>query len=228
MKNIERTVWGIALIAVGAVWALNILGVVDIDLFFSGWWTLFIIVPCFAGLFGKRSKLGNLIGLTVGVCLLLCCQNVLSFELLWKLAIPVILVIIGVSFVFKDFFGGKISKEINRINRNKNNSEDGIHAAVFSGNDIKISNKELKNMTLDTTFGGIKLDIREAIINEDTVINCTAVFGGIDIFVPENINVEVKSTSIFGGVDNKRESGKENCKTVYINATCIFGGVEIK
>ena len=41
--------------------------------------------------------------------------------------------------------------------------------------------------------------------------------------------VKVKSTSIFGGVSEKKHRPYvENAVTVYINATCMFGGVEIK
>lgn len=54
-----------------------------------------IIVPCFIGIFSEREKTGNIIGLFIGVFLLLCCQNGLGFDMLWKLAIPAIIVIIG-------------------------------------------------------------------------------------------------------------------------------------
>ena len=54
-------------------------------------------------------------------------------------------------------------------------------------------------------------------------------FGGIDIYVPTNVNVKVNSNSIFGGVSQKnRRPNDPNAVTVYVNATCMFGGVEIK
>ena len=83
--------------------------------------------------------------------------------------------------------------------------------------------------TLTAVFGGVKCDLRKAIINENQVINCSATFGGIDIYVPSDVQVKVSSTSIFGGVDNKyKKDDSEKKKTVYIEATCIFGGVEVK
>ena len=61
------------------------------------------------------------------------------------------------------------------------------------------------------------------------VINACAVFGGIKILVPSHVDVKVSSTPIFGGVSNTSRKNKSNGKvTVYINATCIFGGVEIR
>ena len=52
-------------------------------------------------------------------------------------------------------------------------------------------------------------------------------FGGIDILVPENVNVKLNSSCIFGGVSNKA-SVYENAPTIYINGVCLFGGVDIK
>ena len=51
MKNVRNVLWGIVLIAVGVIIALHAFGVADISIFFDGWWTLFIIVPCTVGLF---------------------------------------------------------------------------------------------------------------------------------------------------------------------------------
>ena len=66
-------------------------------------------------------------------------------------------------------------------------------------------------------------------VKEDVVINATSVFGGIDIFAPDDVKVKIKSNSIFGGVSNKKDTDvTDKSKTIYINATCIFGGVEVK
>ena len=102
MKRLSSILWGIVLIAVGVIFALNALEIVDLNIFFDGWWTLFIIVPCFIGLFKEEEKTGNLIGLLIGICLLLGMQDILAFDLIWKLMVPVILIMIGLSFLFKD------------------------------------------------------------------------------------------------------------------------------
>ena len=83
MKKAGSVLWGIVLIAAGVIWALNEFNITNISVFFDGWWTLFIIVPCAIGLFTEREKTGNIIGIAVGVFLLLCCQDILSFSMLW-------------------------------------------------------------------------------------------------------------------------------------------------
>lgn len=53
--------------------------------------------------------------------------------------------------------------------------------------------------------------------------------GGADILLPDNVNIKVNSNSLFGGVDNKNHQNlKDNAHTVYLNGTCIFGGVDVK
>lgn len=71
MKKVSSVILGLLLIVVGVIFALNALNIADIDIFFDGWWTLFIIVPCGVGLFTEREKTGNLIGIAIGVFLLL-------------------------------------------------------------------------------------------------------------------------------------------------------------
>ena len=106
-NKITNTLWGLVLVAVGLILGLNALEITNIDLFFDGWWTLFIIVPCFIGLFRDSNKTFNLIGCGVGVFLLLACQELIDFEILMKLMVPAILIVLGLAFIFKDFLGGK-------------------------------------------------------------------------------------------------------------------------
>lgn len=99
MKRINSIVWGLALLAVSAVLILNAFEITNIEIFFDGWWTLFIIVPSFIGLLTDRDKTGNIIGLVIGVFLLLACQNILDFDIMWKLIVPVIIAVIGIKMI---------------------------------------------------------------------------------------------------------------------------------
>ena len=227
MKKFGNVLWGLVLIVLGLIIGGNALGITNINVFFDGWWTLIIIIPCFIGLFKEREKTGNIIGLLIGIALLLACQDLLDFNLVWKLLFPAILVAIGVSIIFKDVIGGKVSKEIKKLNEKKTGENE--YCATFSGQDVRFDGEQFKGVDLTAVFGGIKCDLRNAIIEEDAVINTSSIFGGIDIYVPENVKVKVKSSSIFGGVsDEKKHSQNAAAHTIYINATCIFGGVEIK
>lgn len=227
MKKLGNICWGLILISIGSILVLNVFGITDIDIFFDGWWTLFIIVPCFTGLFREHDKTGNIIGLLIGVALLLCCQDILSFKIVWKLAFPVILIIVGLSLVFRNAINHKMTDEIKKLNATLNTTND--FCAIFSGQKVNYENQEFKGANFIAVFGGADCYLRNAIINVDQVINCTAIFGGVDIFVPDDVKVKIRSTSIFGGVsDKKKHFESDASKTLYINATCIFGGVDVK
>jgi len=225
MKKIENLLWGIVLIAVGIIIAVNALGIANINVFFKGWWTLFIIIPCLIGFIKGQNRTADLIGLVIGIALLLCAQGFITFSVIRKLTIPVILIMIGLSLIFRDFFYNKINEKIKTL------SKSGLkeYAATFGGSKVDMTNEEFDGADLTAVFGGIELNLMNSIIKGEQVINSTAIFGGVTIRVPENINVKVKSTSIFGGVE-KKEKGKimDDAPTIYVNAFCMFGGVEIK
>lgn len=226
MQNKKNIILGIILIALGIIFGGNALNLFSINVFFKGWWTLFIIIPCLIGLITDEDKMGSLIGILIGVALLLGARDIVAYDLLWKLAVPVILVIIGLSIIFKDTCNKKINDKIKKINNGKN--EENIFAA-FSGQDVNFNKKEFNGKDLTAVFGGIKCDLSSSILKNDVVINANAIFGGIDIIVPKDVNVVIKSTSIFGGTGDKRTAKTETKNpTIYINATCLFGGVDVK
>ena len=225
MNKISNLLWGLVFIVVGVIFGLNALNITDINIFFDGWWTLFIIVPCFIGLFKDEDKTGNLIGLIIGVCLLLGCIDIVEFALIWNLMVPAVLVMIGLSFIFKDDLNSKVRKEIKKLNK----TETKEYCSCFSGQTIDFNNEEFMGCSVSAVFGGVKCDLRNAIINSDVVINATSIFGGITIYVPESVNVKISSTSIFGGVsDERKNKTKDSEHTIYVNTTSMFGGVEIK
>ena len=182
MRKFGNVLWGVVLVIIGLIIGGNALGITNINIFFDGWWTFFIIIPCFIGLFKDNEKTGNVIGLLIGVGLFLGCQNILDFDLIWKLAFPVILVVIGLSIIFKDTLGGKVSSEIKKLNEKRNG--ENSYCATFAGQDVKFDGENFTGADLTAVFGGVKCDLRNAIIESDVVINASSTFGGIDIYVP--------------------------------------------
>ena len=73
------------------------------------------------------------------------------------------------------------------------------------------------------------MDLSNANIEKDIVIQTLSIFGGIDIYVPNNVKVKIKSLPFFGNVEDKtKKNNTEKEITIYVDAICIFGGVEIK
>lgn len=229
MKNLKNILWGLVLIVLGLLIGLDTFEVVDINFFFDGWWTLFIIVPCTIDLFKGRDKTFDLIGIAVGLFLLLACQEIITFEILMKLMLPTILVVVGLSLLLKDsLFGGKVAKQIKRLNENKSGGRE--YAATFSTQRVSsVDNEVLESMDITAVFGSVKCNFENAVVNHDIVMNITSTFGSVEIFAPKGVKIVTKSTSIFGGVSDKTETAEQdlNMPKIYVNAVCLFGGVDI-
>ncbi|MBR5515449.1 MAG: hypothetical protein IKU52_04530 [Clostridia bacterium] len=227
MKRINTVLWGLLLVILGVVFALNALDFIDIRIFFDGWWTIAIIAPCFIGLVTSAQKLANLIGLICGIVLFLCCQGVLSFTMVTKLIVPTIFIIIGLKMIFGSLFGNKSAKVLEQ--KIINGITPVTVAGVFSAENPDFKSKEFHAAEFTAVFGSVKCDLREAVIEEDCVINCSAIFGGIDIILPPDVKVKLRSNSLFGGMSDKnRKTDPTEGVTVYISGTCMFGGVDVK
>jgi len=82
---------------------------------------------------------------------------------------------------------------------------------------------------LDAFCGGLRVDLREAVISEDEEIDIHTFLGGVELFVPATVNVIVKSHSFIGGVGNETASNTvSDAPTIHLTASNFFGGVSVK
>ena len=225
MKKHNKIIWGVILVCIGILLTLNALDVFEINFFSDGWWTLFIIIPNAVELFTKKEKFSSFVGLSIGVVLLLCCKEIIDFVLVWKLLIPATVLIIGLRLLTNGIFGNKSNVLLKNAKKDGNTSRVGCGA--LSGCNMDCSGEIFQGAELTAAFGGVKCDLRNAIIEEDCGIQVSAIFGGIEILVPENVNVKVNTNSLFGVVSDETKR-KDNSPTLYIGGICMFGGVKIK
>ncbi len=225
MSNLSKILWGILLIIIGVILGLNALELTNINIFFRGWWSLFIIIPCFIGLFDRTSKdkTANIVGLIIGIALLLAARNIISFTIIAKLILPFILIAAGISFIVNETTKSNITKKI------KQTSEGELEniVATFAEQKVNKINEKFAGAKIDSVFGSVILDLREAKLNKETIIKASRIFAGIDIIIPDDVEVKIKATPIFGGISNKHIN-KEPKKIIYIDAFCMFGGIDIK
>lgn len=116
-------------------------------------------------------------------------------------------------------------------NYNQEGGKRDAYTAILSGRDIRYDNKAFHGAVISSVLGGVELDLRNAIICENVTINATVILGGIDIFVPNYARVVLNCNPILGGVDNRAvEPNPMNEKTItiYLNATCVLGGIDVK
>ena len=94
---------------------------------------------------------------------------------------------------------------------------------------LKPNMKEISDVSFFTVLGGLEIDLRDAKINEDIVLELTAVLGGIDIFIPDNVSVEIISGNpILGGFEHKINKNVIGGPKVRIKYIAVLGGIEVK
>lgn len=236
MRNkLSNTLWGLFFIIVGLGVAGNVLHLWDFNLFFEGWWTFLIIIPCFISMVQNGFGLGSTFGFIIGVLWFMSYQVDFHFNI-WNLIVPAILVFIGLRIMFQGAFRKRTKFFEQNINVNGTTehtySSSGAakteYSAVFSSNRIHVTDV-FTGTNLNAIFGGLVLDLRDAKISNDVEVNASAVFGGIDIYIPRGVNIKTNNVPIFGGISNKTNQFAEpGAPTIYLNATCMFGGIDIK
>jgi len=79
-------------------------------------------------------------------------------------------------------------------------------------------------------MGGIELDLREAQFSEPEVtIHAYTVMGGIEITVPDDVEVDVSGIAFMGGFDhNASGPGVPGAPRVRIIGFALMGGVDVK
>jgi hypothetical protein len=77
----------------------------------------------------------------------------------------------------------------------------------------------------------VDLDLREARFETATVeITAVAIFGGVEIKVPDDVVVQVEGAGIFGGFARPGEARQTyaGAPVLRVNGVAIFGGVDVK
>lgn len=108
-----------------------------------------------------------------------------------------------------------------------------VSIGIFSGSDRAGQWSLPESHTAVALFGGVDLDLRESQFEAaDSTINCVALFGGVCITVPEDVDVQVSGVPIFGGFGDRSEGKVKRAApgspTLKVRGLAMFGGVEVK
>lgn len=221
-----RLLVGLFVIALGVIFLLDNLRLIyagDLLRFF--WPALFLVIGV-VKLVVRGSTFHRVLGLAftlIGLWLLLEELDVLPyyFDLddLW----PLILVALGLALVFGAF------------RRNGSGrwqmSDPTVHAfALMAGNHVTSTSRELRGGSLGAVMGGCELDLRGAEPGEGgAVIDAFALWGGVEIWVPEGWSVTSQVFPLMGAFEDKTRPGgaEEAGKHLTIKGFAVMGGIEV-
>ncbi|HEU4948669.1 MAG TPA: DUF1707 domain-containing protein [Kribbella sp.] len=98
---------------------------------------------------------------------------------------------------------------------------------IFGGGERKGRWRVKRRTNAICVFGGYDLDMTDAIFEGREVVLWTfAVFGGIDITVPDGVEIRTEGVGIFGGFGARgSENPDPNAPVVILKGLALFGGV---
>ena len=228
MKRTGKIIGGIALLAFGIVWALELLDVISISL--EGWWALFVIIPCFVNIFSDRHKAGAIIGCGIGILLLLAARGIIPWNDIWKYMLCLVAVVWGLSLLF---FNKKSCGHCHNSEQTVPVVLDGSKQhkidVTFGKQEYSYDGQPFEGADVHVSFGFAGLDLRDADLRDGAVISVDCSFGGMEIRVPKGVCVKNGIDAAFAGVDcDCCTQPSDGCKTLHLKGRCNFGGIEIK
>jgi predicted membrane protein len=215
--NCGRLFFGLLIVAMGTVLLLDNAGVLDAGEIFSTWWPAIVLLAgilTFAA--NPRHWPVALIITAVGLAFLLSNLDIID---LGNFIIPAAIILVGLLVLFGRGLGAKTEAgdRVNSFN-------------VFSGSEIASHSKEFQGGNISAVFGGAEVDLRDTVPAPGAELDVFAAFGGVDITVPQGWNVVTRGLPLFGGIENAtaKEAVSADAPTLAVNATVLFGGLEIK
>jgi predicted membrane protein len=236
---------GIVFVTLGVLFLLGNMGFIDVGAILRFWPVLLIAVGAFK-IVESRDEFGQSRGIfwvVIGGFLLLGTLGVLrvAFHQLW----PAILIALGALMLWRTSMAKRPRPDLNSTTATSGEAETEPEnpssstsstshfsaTAVLSGFQRRINSQDFRGGEATAILGGCQIDLRGASITppHEPVIQVFALFGGIEIRVPDDWTVISNVEAILGGFDDKKTwPPKIESKRVIIRGQVIFGGIEVR
>lgn len=211
MKPVRAWV-GIVLLALGVFGILDAVDLLDTGPAIAAWWPAAVVVLGVVAMVAQRRvSTGPVVIAVVGLVLLADTLDWTSGDLL----VPTVLAGVGIAVLLGL--------------RRHHGTRTPI--ALFGGASSKERSKHLRHADVSAVFGGVTLDLREAHIDSSADVDAFALFGGVDVLVPEGWRVSVGGMPFMGGIDDKTDNeGRvlpDDAPVLTVNGTALFGTVAV-
>ncbi|MDR3680143.1 MAG: DUF5668 domain-containing protein [Flavipsychrobacter sp.] len=104
---------------------------------------------------------------------------------------------------------------------------------TFGGRKEFVTSKDFKGGSIFATFGGCEVNLMQADTTEKVmVIDVKISFGGVELIVPSNWQIQNEISPSFGSVEDERmiqpSQTTGDQKILLLKGSCSFGSIEIK
>lgn len=221
----SQVILGLLVVGLGLLFLLENLGFIDFR-HAIGFWPLVLIACGCVALFGSGPRSGNVAGaVLIGLGLLMILGRMgflyISWSTLWPLAL-----IGGGGMVLYRSLGQSRAVQGALKDAHPDNVVDIV--AILGGFERRMTTPDFRGGEITAMMGGCALDLREADIVKEAVINVFTVWGGINIRVPPDWTVVLNGTPVMGGFSEKTITPPNPGKRLIITGYAIMGGVEVR
>jgi len=218
-----RMAFGLVLLALGLLWTFDNLDLVEAERI-TRWWPALLLawgLSRILGLFGRPRLLSGLVWSAIGGWLLLRVTGVVDRDLLefWPLA----LIVVGSVIVYRAVRGRSPAAD----------EDDAPQLSAFAclgGLERKVISAGFRGGEVSAVMGGAVIDLRPSRLeNGRAVIDVLALFGGIDLVVPEGWRIRSDVAAVLGGFDDKTlPPDVPQAPTLIVRGIVALGGIDVK
>ena len=216
-----KLILGVAILAAGVIFTLDNLGLVDAS-YVLDFWPL-ILVAIGATKLKDAGRTGAWISgsLWIAAGVLWILHNLAVVDVhpleLW----PILLI----------FAGYMLVRRALKPRAAREDSDDGHRlsgVACLSGVSRRSSSKAFRGGDFTAVMGGCEVDLRDAEIQGEAIVDVFAFWGGVEIKVPYEFTVDSEVTAILGGFDDKtRQDCADPNQRLVLRGIAMMGGVEV-
>ncbi|NOR73955.1 MAG: hypothetical protein GQ525_02225 [Draconibacterium sp.] len=227
----KRVYFGVFLIAIGAFWILEKLGLIPsfLDDILISWQMLLIGIGVFSLIGGNKTS--GYILIVIGSFFLIPEIIIIPYEIR-KIGWP--LIIIGIGVILLITHGRKKAEGPVNVETGTLGMDYFDDFVIFGGREVFVNSQNFNGGKITSMFGGSEYDLRQAGLSENgAVVDCVSVFGACEFKVPPDWTVKNEVTAIFGAFSDKRGSSfnqtiSNPSKVLVIKGFSAFGAIEVK
>jgi predicted membrane protein len=224
-------IFGLLLIGGGLLFLLRNLGIVYFDNIWS-YWPVILIALGVSKLASGREVLSGTILTGIGSLFLL--RNLgIVYGNIWGYIWPGVIIAVGVSMLTRNMWGPSLWSDSGGSGANPTDENTIATDVIFGEVDRKIVSQSFEGGRVSVVFGGAEIDLRGAAIQQpDATLHADAVFGGVDVIVPESWLVEVRGSGVFGGYEDRTHHPSAlaggRAQKLIVKGGAVFGGVTVR
>ena len=240
LNKAEKVIFALLLMAIGMVFLLNALHVIQLGEGITFWSVLWPFLVACMGILACRSELNPVsIGLFLfGAYMLLFNLHIIpaQYRLTWAMAWPVALILIGITILLHFLLPKRDKKDSGLFEVEKGDpvfdcTDEGgfIHIdSAFSSQTKRVQpGNPFTGAKVDSSFGSLVLDLTEAEIQNGAQIDADISFGSLTVRLPAAVGAKAMCKAAFGGCECPPGNPAAEIQ-IRITGDVSFGKIEVE